>query len=173
MCLVLNSIHRLRRQKPLQLSSMHVAHRPPLEMILKDLHKFTHNFMTESPNALSPSKGSTRELLHSLVQNKVQVKSSVAGRARLPPVVRLSRATGHQHRHQKAQFHSEQGQPAAAALGHHHKFCSTTAKEKVNIKKKGKKKTSQLSGWKLFSSTLAPPAPPFSHSSLMLSAMLC
>lgn len=39
MCLVFNSIHRLRRQKLLQLSSMHVAHLLPLERILKDLHQ--------------------------------------------------------------------------------------------------------------------------------------
>lgn len=56
---------------------------------------------------------------HSLVQNKVEVKSSIAGRPCLPPVMDLSSAAaGHQDHHEDTKLQSEQALPAPA-LGHH------------------------------------------------------
>lgn len=55
---------------------------------------------------------------HLLVQNKVQVKSTIAGRPCTPAVMDLSCAAGHQGHHHDAHFHAEQDLPAAAQ-GHH------------------------------------------------------
>lgn len=55
---------------------------------------------------------------HLLVQNKVEVKSTIAGRACTPAVLDLSRTAGHQGHHHDAHLHPEQDLPAAA-LRHH------------------------------------------------------
>ena len=58
---------------------------------------------------------------HSLVQNKVEVKPSIAGRPCLPPVAGLSCSADHQDGHQQAQLQPEQDLPAPAP-GHRSKL---------------------------------------------------
>lgn len=126
-------------------------------------------FYTRTSGPWSRRKSPQRRQLHSLVQNKVEVKSSIAGRSRLPPAVRLCGSACHQQGHQHGHFHGEQDQPAvaaaAAAAGHHHQLCTPTAKEreKVNRKKERRKRKKYSPGGSFFI---------HSHSLVMLSTMV-
>lgn len=123
---------------------------------------------TKTSPPLRALRGPTPEQLHSLVQDKVQVKSSVAGRSHFPPAVRLCGAAGRQEGHQHGHLHSEQDQPAAAAAaaaaaGHRHQLCTTAAQERVNIHKdrRGRRKKHSPGGSFFI----------HSHSSVMLPTM--
>lgn len=96
---------------------------------------------------------------HLLVQNKVQVKSTVAGRPCSPAVLDLSCAAGHQDHHHDAHFHTEQDL-SAAALGHH-----SACRWKHQLD--GSEGSVQMLSRQRWSSRFA------SHSWLVLSAMPC